>query len=231
MASDPQARRSADDDGVRVIATGGARAVVWLGVVVAGIVVAATVVAVLVIRRTPESPRPAVTAAPGADPPSVTVARPAAPAAAAPAAAAPDRRIAASRRRPAASAPAPARVPAPSEPEFGARDLIGALRDGGETEGIAAFGLPGSDPVKPGIVVPDGFELPEGYVRHYQVTDEGEALPAILMFHPDYEFVDERGVPVAVPADRVVPPELAPPGLPIRMLEVPGGMGAPDPTS
>ena len=43
------------------------------------------------------------------------------------------------------------------------------------------------------------FELPEGYVRHYQSTDDGEQLPAILMFHPDYEFVDEQGqvVPLA----------------------------------
>jgi len=41
------------------------------------------------------------------------------------------------------------------------------------------------------------------------------------MFHPDYEFVDDRGVPVAIPADHVVPPEMAPPGLPIEMLEVP----------
>ena len=42
--------------------------------------------------------------------------------------------------------------------------------------------------------MPDDFELPEGYVRHYQTTDDGEQLPAILMFHPDYQFVDENGV-------------------------------------
>lgn len=68
--------------------------------------------------------------------------------------------------------------------------------------------------------MPEGFELPPGYVRHYQTTDDGRQLPAILMFHPDYEFVDERGAPVPLPEDRIVPPELAPPGLPIQMLEV-----------
>jgi hypothetical protein len=41
------------------------------------------------------------------------------------------------------------------------------------------------------------------------------------MFHPDYHPVDERGVPIPLPADRVVPPEMAPPAMPIQMLEVP----------
>jgi hypothetical protein len=41
------------------------------------------------------------------------------------------------------------------------------------------------------------------------------------MFHPDYEFVDESGTPVALPESGVVPPELAPNGLAIRMLDVP----------
>ena len=45
------------------------------------------------------------------------------------------------------------------------------------------------------------------------------------MFHPDYEFVDEHGRPITLPADRVVPPELAPPGMPIRMLDVPEPKG------
>ena len=72
-----------------------------------------------------------------------------------------------------------------------------------------------------GIIVPDDFELPPGYVRHYQATDDGEQLPPILMFHPDFDSVDEHGAAVALPADRVVPPEMAPPGMPIQMLEVP----------
>ena len=35
----------------------------------------------------------------------------------------------------------------------------------------------------------------------------------ILLFHPDYEFVNEAGQVVKLPADGVVPPEMAPPGL------------------
>ena len=77
--------------------------------------------------------------------------------------------------------------------------------------------------------MPDDFELPEGYVRHYQATDDGESLPAILMFHPDYEWLDENGDAIALPEDRIVPPELAPPGMPIEMLELPASQGEPDP--
>ena len=50
----------------------------------------------------------------------------------------------------------------------------------------------GTKPIKRGIIVPDDFELPPGYVRHFQSTDNGERLPAILMFSPDYEWVDAR---------------------------------------
>ena len=87
--------------------------------------------------------------------------------------------------------------------------------------GIGLFPPPGTDPIKLGIVVPDDFELPEGYLRHYQVTDDGQELEPILLFHPDYELLDDAGNPIPLPPDRVVPPELAPPGLPIRTLEVP----------
>jgi hypothetical protein len=87
--------------------------------------------------------------------------------------------------------------------------------------GIDVFPKPGTDPLKLGLVVPDDFELPEGYVRHFQVTDDGRTLEPILMFHPDYEFFDENGRPIELPADLVVPPELAPPGFPLRPLEPP----------
>ena len=89
--------------------------------------------------------------------------------------------------------------------------------------GIALFPPPGTDPIKSGIIVPDDFPLPPGYVRHYQVTDDGHPLPAILMFHPDYHPVDEHGQPIAIPDNRIVPREMAPPGMPIQMLEVPKG--------
>jgi hypothetical protein len=103
--------------------------------------------------------------------------------------------------------------------------VIDALNAAGIHEGIAAFGRPGTDPPKPGIIVPDDYQLPEGYVRHYQTTDDGQPLPPILMFHPDYTFVDQDGKPVEIPADRVVPPELAPPDLPIDRLRVPAPSG------
>jgi hypothetical protein len=80
---------------------------------------------------------------------------------------------------------------------------------------------PGTKPLKRGIVVPEGFELPPGYMRHYQSTDDGEPVAAILMFHPDYKPTDESGQPIALPENRVVPEELAPPGMPIELLKLP----------
>jgi len=92
----------------------------------------------------------------------------------------------------------------------------------GGPSGIGVFPPPGTDPPKAGIVVPEDFELPEGYVRHYQATDDGELLPPILMFHPDYEFFDAQGQPIELPPDLIVPPELAPPGLENEpLLELP----------
>lgn len=91
---------------------------------------------------------------------------------------------------------------------------------GGPT-GMALFPPPGTMPTLRGIVVPDDFPLPPGYVRHYQTTDDGRRLPAILMFHPDHPPRDAQGNDLPVTPDRLVPPELAPPGLPIEMLEPP----------
>ncbi|OJH38923.1 hypothetical protein [Cystobacter ferrugineus] len=82
---------------------------------------------------------------------------------------------------------------------------------------------PGTKPLKQGLVVPEGFELPPGYVRHYQSTDDGQAVKPILMFHPDYHPTDSNGQPVELPANRVVPMELAPPGMPLEVLELPEG--------
>ena len=66
--------------------------------------------------------------------------------------------------------------------------------------GIGLFPPPGTDPIKVGIVVPDDFELPEGYLRHYQVTDDGQELEPILLFHPDYELLDDARQAAAVAA-------------------------------
>ena len=41
------------------------------------------------------------------------------------------------------------------------------------------------------------------------------------MFAPDFQPTTPDGRPVTLPKDRVVPPELAPPGLPIRRIVVP----------
>jgi hypothetical protein len=103
-----------------------------------------------------------------------------------------------------------------------AQDVIAGMRASGETRGLAAIPPPGTNPVKPGLVVPKDFDLPEGYIRYYQSTDDGKRLEPILMFSPDYEFVDEDGKPVALPDDGIVPPEMAPAGLPLRTLAVPG---------
>jgi hypothetical protein len=91
----------------------------------------------------------------------------------------------------------------------------------GEKTGIHLFPPPGTKPIKGGIIVPDGYQLPPGYVRHFQATDDGEPVQAILMFHPDHRPLDADGRPIPLPADRVVPPEMAPPGMPIEMLEAP----------
>ncbi len=72
-----------------------------------------------------------------------------------------------------------------------------------------------------GIAVPPDYVLPPGYVRHHQVTDEGEPLEAILMFAPDVELRDASGNLVSIPEDRIVPPEMVPPGLPIRQISLP----------
>jgi hypothetical protein len=109
----------------------------------------------------------------------------------------------------------------PTDPEPTAAELIQALRDSGETGGLAAFNPPGTSPPMVGLAVPEDFPLPEGYVRHHQVTDDGQPIEAILMFAPDYVLRDASGRVVPIPEDRVVPPELAPPGLALRQIEIP----------
>lgn len=109
----------------------------------------------------------------------------------------------------------------PGDAEPTMTELIEALNDAGVREGIAAFNPPGTSPLLLGIAVPPDFELPPGYVRHHQVTDQGEDIEPILMFAPEVQFFDEQGRAIAIPEDRVVPPELAPPGLPIRLIDLP----------
>jgi hypothetical protein len=219
MTSHPRARAHVDADGVRVHAGPGLRRVVRGMVGTAALVVTATAVLLVAIRRYPGPAAPEAVAPPMASPPAGTRDMVAPPAPAAPAGT-PERPRATPRVVRHASAPTSDPSPDATLPELSARDVIPWLRAQGETTGIAVFPPPGTEPPKAGIIVPDDFPLPEGYVRHHQVTDEGKELPPILMFHPDYELRDAEGRPVAMPADRVVPPEMAPPGLPIRMLDL-----------
>ncbi len=112
-------------------------------------------------------------------------------------------------------------APGDKQPEVAAGDYIAALRDTGERAGIAAFPPPGTRPSRSGVVVPPDYDLPEGLARHYQSTDDGRRLDPILVVAPGYEIVDEAGEAVALTDDRIVPPEYAPPDLPVHLLEVP----------
>lgn len=100
-------------------------------------------------------------------------------------------------------------------------EVIQRLHAAGVRTGLGAFNPPGTRPPLIGLAVPDSFELPPGYVRHHQATDDGQRIEPMLMFSPEAQTVVVNGRTVAVPADRVVPPELAPPGLPIRRIVVP----------
>ena len=217
-------RTRVDGDGVRVRRSAGVRRDVWI-VVVAGVVVVGLLVSPRLRGERPaaapaptDAPLPASAASPepvAAGTPTMTVTGETA----ATSARAEDRRRRVIARRIARKLP---RTRGPDgRPELRATDAIAALREAGVTDGIAAFPPPGTDPPKTGVIVPEGIELPEGYVRHHQSTDEGEALAPILLFHPDYDFFDDAGDPIDVPADRVVPPDLVPPGIPVRVLELP----------
>lgn len=100
-------------------------------------------------------------------------------------------------------------------------EVIDRLHQAGVYSGLGAFSPPGTRPPLLGLAVPEDFVLPEGYVRHYQATDDGQRIEPILMFAPDYQLFDAARRPIAIPKDRVVPPELAPPGLPIRRNVIP----------
>ena len=125
--------------------------------------------------------------------------------------------------RPAAD-PAAAEVAPPEDvpPPAGAqKEVYVTDLDPGDGTGIHAFPKPGTKPLKSGLAVPEGFELPPGYLRHYQTTDDGRQLEPILMFHPDYRPLDGNGQPIALPADRIVTPDFAPAGMPLRYSEAP----------
>ena len=100
-------------------------------------------------------------------------------------------------------------------------EVIKQLHDAGIREGLGAFNPPGTSPPMIGLAVPDDYVLPEGYVRHFPATDDGQRIEPILMFSPDFQFFDSAGQPIAIPDNRVVPNNMAPPGLVIRPIKIP----------
>ena len=110
-------------------------------------------------------------------------------------------------------------LPAGSAPSMS--EVIDGLHEAGIHSGLGAFPKPGTSPPLVGLAVPEDYPLPPGYVRHYQATDDGQRIQPILMFAPDARVVDATGRPVPLPPNRVVPPEMAPPGLPVRQIRIP----------
>lgn len=100
-------------------------------------------------------------------------------------------------------------------------EVIQRLHEAGVYTGIGAFNPPGTSPPMIGLAVPEDYALPEGYVRHYQATDDGQRIEPILMYSPDYVFFDSNGVAITIPENRVVPDNRAPPGLVIRPIQIP----------
>lgn len=204
---------SADPDGVRVHGRNGARR--WSGLVVALVLVVAA--GAFLARQGPggEGPR-------GAAPPAADADERGAdadfPRSAQPAATA--RPVRTATRAPIDPNDL-ASYAAPGTPEPTMGEVIQRLHAAGIRTGIGAFNPPGTSPPLTGLVVPDDFPLPEGYVRHYQATDDGQRIDPILMYSPDFEFLDANGNPIAIPRNRVVPPHLAPPGLPLRTVRIP----------
>lgn len=100
-------------------------------------------------------------------------------------------------------------------------EVIERLHERGIHSGLGAFNPPGTSPPLVGLAVPKDFVLPNGYVRHHQVTDDGQVIEPVLMFAPDFQLYDAANRPIEMPKDRVVPPELAPAGLPLRRIVIP----------
>lgn len=110
-------------------------------------------------------------------------------------------------------------LPFGSKPKMA--EVIDGLHQAGIHTGLGAFNPPGTRPPMIGLAVPEDMALPPGYVRHYQATDDGQRIEPILMFAPDFQLLDAQKQPIPMPKNRVVPPELAPPGFPKRPIVIP----------
>jgi hypothetical protein len=210
-------RSREQSDGVKIVAAPGVRKSVWLIAAATALVALAVLVLALVGREPVEV----------ASAPAPSALQPEAVAITAPPPAAHEAPHDSEAEKPVSRVASRRRAASPIEPAPPSHDDVPfSLGKPGVASGIELFPAHGTKPTKIGIVVPDDFELPEGYVRHFQATDDGALLPAVLLFHPDYEWVDDAGNVIEMPPDRVVPPELAPPGLPIQMLELRDEPGA-----
>jgi hypothetical protein len=126
----------------------------------------------------------------------------------------------ATRPRPAIVTSAPAAAPSPAPPRAPAPASAPARV--ADPEPPATLDLTAGShakAIKIGLIVPDGYTLPPGYARLAQTNDEGEPLPPILVFQQDWHPVDGNGRAIPIGEDRIVPPELAPAGMPLQMLE------------
>jgi hypothetical protein len=221
VSPEPRKTRSRiDADGVKVTPVAGVRTGIWLIALALLLVGAAGLLALRVALPDEDSqldaagaPAPPVAAAGSALLAPVATAAAAAPVAETPRAHPVRRKPTPPPPLPPGSTEAPRSEP-PSLPEVSEEAGTGP-------SGIALFPPPGTDPPRVGLMVPEDFPLPEGYVRHYQSTDDGEPLPAILMFHPDFVWLDENGNQIPLPEDLIVPPEMAPPGMPKVPIEIP----------
>lgn len=119
-------------------------------------------------------------------------------------------------------------IPPGEEPTMA--EVIDELHKAGIHTGLGAFNPPGTSPPLVGLAVPEDYPLPEGYVRHFQATDDGQRIEPILMYSPDFEFFDAAGRRIPIPANRVVPPNMAPPGLAVRLIEIPPPLQTPSPS-
>jgi hypothetical protein len=109
-------------------------------------------------------------------------------------------------------------------------EVIDELHKAGIHTGLGAVNPPGTSPPLVGLAVPEDYPLPEGYVRHFQATDDGQRIEPILMYSPDFEFFDAAGRRIPIPANRVVPQNMAPPGLAIRLIDIPPPLEPPGPS-
>jgi hypothetical protein len=201
-------------------------------VVAGGALVIAAALAWLWLRPSaPDAPEPETLAAREATPETAAAREAAAPAASPQPDAPPDQRqvaaprtspsqaTGASRQPQAPGAPPPASARPPASAGTPEEDAMPEPPEGEKT-GIQAFPPPGTKPLMRGIIVPEGYRVPPGYVAHVQWHD-GALLPPILMFEPGFQPRDANGNPIPTPANRVVPPELAPRDLPQKLLDLP----------